>query len=95
MPVPMLSWNMPRMSQTIAPSPLLATGVRGSGGGKTCALEEEIRWELLGKPRVLPLAITFNATKELHSSELHWSSGPERDLCGCTAGGGLLRTARE
>ena len=48
--------------------PVVAT-VRGTGGGKTRALEE-IRWGLLGDPCVLPLAITFNSTMDLDLSEL-------------------------
>ena len=54
--------------------PLLAT-VRGMGGGKTRALEE-IRWELLQKPGVLPLAITFNSTMDFNPMELNWGTTP-------------------
>eukprot|EP00435_Cladocopium_sp_Y103_P069806 s321_g34.t1 len=49
----------------------LAT-VRGSGGGKTRALEE-LRWELLGEG-VLPLAFTYNSAMELDFDEFRWSN---------------------
>eukprot|EP00457_Paulinella_chromatophora_P003010 gb/GEZN01003015.1/.p1 GENE.gb/GEZN01003015.1/~~gb/GEZN01003015.1/.p1 ORF type:complete len:689 (+),score=86.12 gb/GEZN01003015.1/:102-2168(+) len=54
--------------------PFLAT-VRGMGGGKTRALEE-IRFELLGRPGVLPLAFTFNTTMDFDPAEFMWSSEP-------------------
>ena len=50
----------------------LAT-VRGMGGGKTRALEE-IWWSLLGRPGVLPLAITFNCTMEISGDDFRWSA---------------------
>ena len=55
----------------------LAT-LRGSGGGKTRALEE-IRWELLGMEGVLPLAITYNSAMELDAEvELAWSANSNK-----------------
>jgi len=65
-------WAERVMAQAkIAPGPrrkpLLAT-VRGQGGGKTRALEE-IRWSLLEKQGVLPLAITFNSTMNIDECE--------------------------
>ena len=53
----------------------LAT-LRGSGGGKTRALEE-IRWELLGMEGVLPLAITYNSAMSLKRAELKISTNDE------------------
>ena len=54
----------------------LAT-VRGSGGGKTRALEE-LRWELLGMEGVLPLAFTYNSAMELYpKAEFGWSTDYE------------------
>ena len=49
---------------------------RGSGGGKTRALEE-IRWELLGMEGVLPLAITCNSAMSLIRAELKISTNDE------------------
>lgn len=54
----------------------LAT-LRGSGGGKTRAVEE-LRWELLGMEGVLPLAITYNSAMELYlKAEFGWSTDYE------------------
>lgn len=54
----------------------LAT-LRGSGGGKTRALEE-LRYQLLGQPGVLPLAITYNSAMVLYPrAEFGWSNNYE------------------
>ena len=45
--------------------------VRGIGSGKTRCLEE-IRRELLKRPGVLPIGITFNAAQNIDSRELEW-----------------------
>ena len=45
--------------------------VRGMGSGKTRCLEE-IRRELLKRPGVLPIAITFNAGNGIIADELTW-----------------------
>ena len=51
--------------------PLLGV-VRGMGSGKTRCLEE-IRRELLKRPGVLPIAITFNNGKDIRDDELDWT----------------------
>ena len=51
--------------------PLLGV-VRGMGSGKTRCLEE-IRRELLQRPGVLPIAITFNNGKDIRNDELDWT----------------------
>ena len=63
-------------AKNASPKKTFLATLRGSGGGKTRALEE-IRWELLGMEGVLPLAITYNSAMSLIRAELKISTNDE------------------
>ena len=82
---PVIDFNVERtcddilVSAKVPPSyrikPVLAV-VRGMGSGKTRCFEE-LRRELLRRPGVLSLGITFNAAQNIHGHELMWGNDHE------------------
>ena len=72
---PIIDFDVHRTCDIIlksAKEPVFAV-VRGMGSGKTRCFEE-IRRELLKRPGVLPLGVTFNALQSIDPDELKWGN---------------------